>query len=82
VGKDRFYRVYCEENLRLRRERPWRHVSAAHRLERKTTAGPNEIWGMDFVADQLSDGRKIRALMIVDLFTRGARRSGDESSET
>lgn len=31
VGKDRFYRVYCEENLGLRRKRPWRHVSAVHR---------------------------------------------------
>ena len=70
VGKDRFYRVYCEENLGLRRKRPWRHVSAAHRLERKSAAGPNEIWGMDFVADQLSDGRKIRTLTIIDLFTR------------
>ena len=70
VGKDRFYRVYCEENLGLRRKRPWRHVSAVHR-ERKRPAGrPNEVWGMDFVADQLSDGRKIRTLTIIDLFTR------------
>ena len=26
VGKDRFYRVYCEENLGLRRKRPWRCI--------------------------------------------------------
>jgi putative transposase len=32
---------------------------------------------MDFVADQLADGRKIRALTIVDLFTR--ERSGIEA---
>jgi len=28
------------------------------------------VWGMDFVADQLADGRKIRTLTIVDLYTR------------
>ena len=70
VGKDRFYRVYREENLGLRRKRPWRHVSSVHRLERRPASRANEVWGMDFVADQLSDGRKIRTLTIVDLFTR------------
>lgn len=70
VGKDRFYRVYCEENLGLRRKRPWRHVTAVHRLVKQPAGRPNEVWGMDFVADQLSDGRKIRTLTIIDLFTR------------
>ena len=70
VGKDRFYRVYGEENLGLRRKRPWRHVTAVHRLERRPAAHANDVWGMDFVADQLADGRKIRTLTIVDLFTR------------
>jgi putative transposase len=41
-----------------------------HRLERRPAARANEVWGMDFVADQLADGRKIRTLTIVDLFTR------------
>jgi putative transposase len=26
VGKERFYRVYTEEGLALRRKRPWRHA--------------------------------------------------------
>jgi hypothetical protein len=30
----------------------------------------NEIWSMDFVADALFDGRKLRMLTVVDLFTR------------
>src|SRR5204863_1155197 len=30
----------------------------------------NEIWSMDFVADQLADGRRFRALTVIDLFTR------------
>jgi len=27
VGKERFYRVYTEEGLALRRKRPWRHTT-------------------------------------------------------
>jgi len=70
VGKKRLYRIYREEGLALRRKRPWRHVSAAHREQRRTAARPNEIWSMDFVSDQLADGRRFRTLTVVDLFTR------------
>jgi putative transposase len=55
VGKERFYRVYSEEGLALGRQRPWRHATA-------------DIWTMDFVADALVDGRRFRALTIIDLF--------------
>jgi putative transposase len=70
VGKHRFERVYIEEGLALRRKRPWRHVTAVHREVRKPAHQRNEVWSMDFVMDELSDGRKFRALTIVDLFTR------------
>jgi putative transposase len=70
VGKSRVRRIYCEEGLALRRKRPWRHVSAAHREERVPAQKANEIWSMDFVSDQLADGRRFRLLTIVDLFTR------------
>lgn len=30
----------------------------------------NQVWSLDFVADQLTDGRRFRALTIVDVFTR------------
>lgn len=70
LGKKRLYRIYREEGLALRRKRPWRHVSATHREARRSAAQVNEIWSMDFVADQLADGRRFRALTVVDLFTR------------
>jgi putative transposase len=70
LGKNRLYRVYREEGLGLRKKRPWRDVPAAHREERLPSAGPNDVWGVDFVADPLADGRKIRTLTIVDLYTR------------
>lgn len=70
VGKERFYRVYTEEGLALRRKRPWRHVTAVHREQRRSAAARNDIWSMDFVADQLADGRRFRALTVIDTFTR------------
>lgn len=70
VGKGRFYRVYCEEKLGLRGKRPWRHVSAVHREQKRPAGRPSEVWGMDFGTNQLGDGRKLRTLTIIDLFTR------------
>ena len=52
VGKERFYRVYTEEGLALRRKRPWRHATAVHREQRRPATARNDIWSMDFVADQ------------------------------
>jgi putative transposase len=41
-----------------------------HRQERFLASGPNESLSIDFVADQLQDGRRLRALTIVNVFTR------------
>jgi len=70
VGKERFYRVYTEEGLALRRKRPWRHATAVHREQRRPAAARNDIWSMDFVADELTDGRRFQTLTVMDLFTR------------
>jgi putative transposase len=39
VGKERFYRVYTEEGLALRRKRPWRHAAAGHVPQRHLEHG-------------------------------------------
>jgi putative transposase len=70
IGKHRLYRVYTEESLALRRKRPWRHATAVHREQRRPATARNDIWSMDFVADELADGRRFRALTVLDLFTR------------
>lgn len=31
---------------------------------------PNDAWTLDIVADQLANGQRIRALTVVDVFTR------------
>lgn len=70
VNHKRVYRLYVEEGLSLRYKRPKRHVSAAHREPREPVCKLNEVWGMDFVSDELFNGRKIRFLPIIDLFSR------------
>ena len=62
----RVYRIYKEEGLNLRVKRPRRCRAASHRSERPTFSSLHDCWSMDFVADALFDGRKIRCLTIVD----------------
>ncbi len=45
-------------------------AAAEQRGERVRTTEANQAWSLDFVADQLTDGRRFRALTIVDVFTR------------
>lgn len=70
INHKKVHRIYCEEGLNLRRKRPKRNVSAAHRQERQAASSIDECWSMDFVADNLFNGKRIRALTIVDNFSR------------
>ena len=66
----RVYRLYSEEGLSMRTKKPRRRRSAAVRVARPVAEGPDQCWSMDFVSDALADGRRFRALTIVDNFTR------------
>ncbi len=70
VNHKRVYRLYKEEGLNLRTKRPRRNRSAATRLDRPVLSGPNQLWSMDFVSDALFNGKKFRALTLVDNHTR------------
>lgn len=70
VNHKRVYRLYREEGLTLRTKRPKRRVAAQHRNVRSTASRLNEAWSMDFVSDALFNGRRFRALTIVDDFSR------------
>jgi putative transposase len=70
VGKYLVYRLYKEEGLALRQRLRRRRRVAVHRRERGKPTRPNQVWSLDFVADQLADGRRFRALTVVDVFTR------------
>lgn len=45
-------------------------VKAKLREDRRVAVGPNDVWAMDFVYNQLATGKKLRVLMIVDKFSR------------
>ena len=66
----RIYRLYTEEGLQLRHRTPKRRVAAKLREDRSPPAAPNQVWAMDFLSDQLFNGRRIRILTIVDAFSR------------
>ena len=66
----RVYRLYKAEELNLRSKRPKRNKAAAHQMERLHINKPNKSWSMDFVADQLFNAKKFRALTVIDNFTR------------
>lgn len=70
INHKRLYRLYSQTGLNLRMKRPRRHVSAARRAAQPSAEQPNEVWAMDFIATQLYDGRRLRALSVVDVFTR------------
>lgn len=67
----RVYRIYraLELNLRIRpKKRMVREKPDALGVPRAL----NEVWSMDFMADQLSDGRSVRVFNVIDDFNREA----------
>jgi putative transposase len=68
----RVYRLYQQKGLSLRLKRPKRpkrSKSARLRQPKHLVTAMNQIWSMDFVADALFDGRRLRALTVVDNYT-------------
>jgi len=70
VNRKRVYRLYKEDGLAMRANKPRRHRSCSTRIPPPTASQSNESWSMDFMADELFDGRRFRILTIVDDFTR------------
>lgn len=65
----RIYRIYREENLQVPQRRK-RRTSKYRGEKPQGASAANQRWSMDFVSDQLANGRKLRMLTIVDDFTR------------
>jgi putative transposase len=69
VNAKRVYRLYDEENLKVRSvER--KKIARRQRVPQAQAMGPNQCWSADFVSDRLSDGRGIRILTVIDQLTR------------
>lgn len=69
VNPKRIYRLYRREGLAVRRKKRKR-IALLARTPLPVGTGPNQRWSMDFMWDQLADGRSFRTLNIVDDFTR------------
>ena len=63
-------KIYRELGLQLRNKTPKRPVKAKLRKDRHVAVGPNDVWAMNFVHDQLATGRKLRFLTVADTFSR------------
>jgi putative transposase len=69
VNKKRVQRLYREERLTVRR-RGGRKRALGTRRPMVTPQAPDQRWSLDFVSDQLTDGRRFRILAVVDDCTR------------
>ncbi len=69
VNRKRVYRLYKEERLMVRR-RGGRRRAIGVRSPMPLPLGPNQRWSLDFVHDQMTDGRRLRILAVVDDYTR------------
>ena len=72
INHKRVHRLYRREGLMVRR-RLRKRIAAGKRVPLPLPSRANERWSVDFMSDQLADGRVFRTLNIVDDFTRECR---------
>lgn len=72
LGRNQAFRLYQEEQLQLRSKLPRRRKMVVCRQVRIKPTEPNQVWSMDFVADQLANGARFRTLTIIDVFSKEA----------
>lgn len=67
----RVYRIYCKMRLNLRKHFK-KHLPKREKQKIEPPLAPNECWGVDFVSDNLTTGKRFRALNVIDEFNREA----------
>ena len=65
----RVYRIYRELELNLR-IKPRRRIKRDHPGELDVPKAKNQVWSMDFMSDQLVDGRHLRTFNVIDDYNR------------
>lgn len=68
VNRKRTYRLYSDLGMQVRTKRRKRLIRP--RVPVEIPSRPNHRWSLDFVHDQLADGRRFRVLNVVDDFSR------------
>jgi len=69
INHKKVYRIYTQVGLKVVKRKTRRKALGERKVEALITK-PNQRWALDFVSDALSDGRRIRLLPIIDLYTR------------
>lgn len=69
INHKKLFRLYKEMGLKVRR-RGSRKRAIGPRIAKVNATEINQIWSLDFMSDRLADGRKIRVLNIIDVFSR------------
>ncbi len=70
VGRERLRLLRKREGLRVPQKQRKRRRTGTSTTEVDRALYPNHVWSYDFVADQTSDGRRLRFLTVIDEFTR------------
>ena len=70
INVKRVYRLYKIEGLNLRNSTRRKRANQNRVKPHSEATAANECWAMDFVSDQLYDGKRFRVLTLIDLFTR------------
>ncbi|MCM3564928.1 IS3 family transposase [Hydrogenophaga intermedia] len=65
INVKRTYRIYREEGLMVRKRRR-KKLPVPERQPLVRPTQPNEVWSMDFVFDELANGRRVKTLTVVD----------------
>lgn len=65
INVKRTYRIECEQGLAVRKRRR-KKLPVLERQPLVRPLQPNEVWSMDFVLDELTNGRRVKTLTVVD----------------
>lgn len=70
INVKRVYRLYKLEGLNLRHNTKRKRINQDRIPPRSDATEANEYWAMDFVSDQIFNGKRFRVLTLINLFTR------------
>jgi putative transposase len=76
VNHKRVYRLYRDEGLGMRKKTPRRRRACLKRELRPAAVEKNECWSMDFMPDELFDGRRIRGMEVAEVLGRVSKEHG------
>lgn len=70
INHKRVYRLYKAEGLNLRSKSKRKKISQPRVSVKGMAVAVNECWAMDSVSDQLYNGKRFRALTLIDTYSR------------